>query len=470
MVGTETNRTGIGAGLLSDVPEERDEYLWGGLKSLRDQLADELGSFPVTSPVLISGDWGAGKTTLLKALRRRIDPNASEKNRIPGTLFFEAWRYERESLLLPALIRAIWQCLPKEVQPSPHWCRQLWNSAVAVASGLGPELAKIAGGPWGAIVAGLLAGRQHEVASESSEPPVASESSEPPQDETEKLWEGFGNLLKNWDAERPLIIFIDDLDRCSPEGAVALLDAIRMLLNYATSLPADDSRQQLPCRFVVALDRTVLAQAVARKFSDLSRYEGNRYLEKIFPLAFDMPRPEGSEVHHFVTTFLRMNRSMTSEVERGPQIADEELDALSLALSDRIFANPRLMKHCINRFRLVRRFEAQPQPGVVDGDGDDIEEDIEARTRQLVVLTKWIAATARWPHLRRLLSRRGDDYWRRFREALTGGEERLPDSEAKELLKDEGIEIWLRREMFGGKGTRLIGYREADQRLRRWGL
>ena len=41
---------------------------------------------------------------------------------------------------------------------------------------------------------------------------------------------------------------------------------------------------------------------------------------------------------------------------------------------------------------------------------------------------------------------------------------------ADELLKDEGALPWVRREIFGGGAGRLQQLREAEARLRRWGL
>src|SRR5262245_54659333 len=79
--------------LFDDLPEEDKEKLWPRLTELSERLAKLIPDLPSTSPVLVSGDWGSGKTTLLRAIEREVP----ESRRI----FFEAWRYEAEALLLP---------------------------------------------------------------------------------------------------------------------------------------------------------------------------------------------------------------------------------------------------------------------------------------------------------------------------------------------------------------------------------
>lgn len=432
-----------GSKLLPDLPETAPELLWDGLKRLSEQLAKQILDLPTTSPVMISGDWGSGKTTLLKAIQTKLDKGGTP------TVWFEAWRYEGESLLLPALMRALWDQAPKK--PTLELRNRLWNSAVAVTTGIGPTLAAALGGPAALGFQALLALREEEKA------PAPG----PPEDTTKQLWNSFRELLEKLWEDRQVVIFIDDLDRCSPQGAVDLLEAIRMLIGQATGPAFDNAGPN--CSFVAALDRSVLAEAVANKFADISRYEGNRYLEKVFPIAFDLPQPEGTAIHQFVNLFLKKASEVGSR-EEDPNY----LDALSVALSEPIFANPRLMKRCINRFYTVMRFERADDASRADGLSETSDPEEEAK--QQLTLAKWIVASERWPHLRRLLGRQDDEYWHQIRQFLIRSDQELPDADASKLLGERGIKTWLRRELLSGKGTHLIEYRVADRMLRKWGL
>lgn len=74
------------------------------------------------------------------------------------------------------------------------------------------------------------------------------------------------------------IVVIDDLDRLEPEQAVEVLRLVRSVANFSRF------------RYVMCYDRDVLAHAVK---VGLGVQDGVLYLQKIVPLSFSLPRPEG---------------------------------------------------------------------------------------------------------------------------------------------------------------------------------
>ncbi len=73
----------------------------------------------------------------------------------------------------------------------------------------------------------------------------------------------------------PLIIFVDDLDRCRPTFSVELLESIKHIFNVKNVV------------FVIAVDANQLAESV--KFVYGSGMDGNAYLKKILPHQYDLP-------------------------------------------------------------------------------------------------------------------------------------------------------------------------------------
>jgi hypothetical protein len=79
-----------------------------------------------------------------------------------------------------------------------------------------------------------------------------------------------------------VVVFIDDLDRCSDEKVLETLQAINLLLTASG------------CYVFLGIDTHMIAQAVARQYA-LEQDDGARaesYLRKIIQLSFRLPAPE----------------------------------------------------------------------------------------------------------------------------------------------------------------------------------
>jgi Cdc6-like AAA superfamily ATPase len=94
---------------------------------------------------------------------------------------------------------------------------------------------------------------------------------------------------------RPLVVFVDDLDRCSPSTVAQVIEAINLFL--AGEFPN--------CVFVLAVEPAVVAAHVEVAYKDLVKGLGSqphggrsslgwRFLEKIVQLPLSLPLPVGS--------------------------------------------------------------------------------------------------------------------------------------------------------------------------------
>jgi DNA polymerase III delta prime subunit len=431
--------------ILSETPERVN--LWPGLERCADRVARLVEVLPASSPVLLSGDWGSGKTTALLALERALGEGEGAR----PTVWFDAWRYEAQPGLLSALIRTVWASAPAAYrgrEDAKTLFGELWRLAVVVGSRVVPALVTAAGAPFvGAALKELTAAalmKDVETVSGAAELPEA--------DPTSLLWERFAALVgEAWGGVAPIIL-VDDLDRCNPDNAVALLDGIRLLVTGGV---------ELKCNFVVALDRGVIAGAISRKFAGIGGYDGNRYLEKIFPFGFSVPAPYDGDAADLVNQLLE-----------ATQAKGHHPNALRTALRHPLFANPRLMKRCINRFLLVTYFESTVPSAAPARPAD------EAQLERDRALATWIAATERWPALRALLGRHDEAYWTALEAAIAPwgapgagevvGALAALGPEAAAVLTEQSLLPWLRKEMFG-KEEQIKLYREAEQRIRRWG-
>jgi hypothetical protein len=118
------------------------------------------------------------------------------------------------------------------------------------------------------------------------------------------------------DGARPLVIFIDDLDRSAPPKPVEIFEAINMLL---------DSEH---CVFVLGMDSQAVARSIEAKYKDLMGDSadadgsepglGRRFLEKIVQIPFVVPRADRGVFRTFVS------KNLVAGDGPGPAGADRE--------------------------------------------------------------------------------------------------------------------------------------------------
>jgi hypothetical protein len=255
-----------------------------------------------------------------------------------------------------------------------------------------------------------------------------------------------------------LTILIDDLDRCSPQSAVALMDQLRWIVQSTSTRSGEGLNERhtagtedvpnidLAWRFVVAVDRGTMLRSLESKFSGIQGYDSNRYLEKIFPIQVRVPSPSSGEMRSYVNQLL------------GDRTGAEELrDALSDTLSQPVFGNPRLAKLCINRYLLFQAWS--------EGDSASREP----------LLAEWLAACARWPVLRRLMQRFDRQYWAAMGVALHTGTH-WPGPEAEGVTNEPGLGDWLRAKIYTRQdsgprlGERYDQFNELEIKLVRHGV
>ena len=93
-----------------------------------------------------------------------------------------------------------------------------------------------------------------------------------------------------------LVFLVDDLDRCLPDKAVEVLEAVKLFLEVEG------------CAFVLALDEEVIERGIAHRYRDYSLQgkegmtpiTGAEYLEKLVHLPVRLPRPTGIAAQVFL--------------------------------------------------------------------------------------------------------------------------------------------------------------------------
>ncbi len=346
--------------LVTDAPADRDlldyhayrDAIVAMIRGLTDSQLLTIGVF---------GDWGSGKTTLLRMVRQTL-----RERRIPS-IWVNVWQFENEEEVWNAFLQALLINVKREISPLRRVLFNAgllrknirWKQVLAALPGLLARVTivcvplyfslqkidldelvtsqnAIAGGGTllGTLLGWFLLARPYAQAVRERVDIDLGDfvRSAPLKSRVTRLQvfrEYFQDMVTSLVGSRGrLVIFVDDLDRCSAENVVGVLDAIKLFVEIPN------------CVYVLGLDRGVVEAAVRRKYvdQDNAASQAREYLEKLIGLPFDLPPLSGEEMAQLVGGIA----SDLPEAERSAPV---------FALGQQ--PNPRKVKRAINMFLLL---------------------------------------------------------------------------------------------------------------------
>lgn len=291
--------------IIADVPTPQPGL---GFAEYAAALADAIrGGEPPQFTIGLYGAWGSGKSSLLKA----IDAALSRPESDVMPVFFDAWRYERADHIVIPLLHRICD----------------------VANSGDPDLAKVLRRALGALILSLKFNIQGLTIDPKAAKGAWEDSGLTPLDDAFSRpfieLQQVPHALKG----RRIAVLIDDLDRCSPENVVAVLEAINLVMDVPGFI------------FVLALDYEVLIQAIATKYPHVS---GHAFIEKMVQLPFRVPPLYGG-TDDLLTQLVPAWDALARELPEPFVSCCAEIAMLALR------GNPRQIKRYINSFLVVDR-------------------------------------------------------------------------------------------------------------------
>jgi KAP family P-loop domain len=222
----------------------------------------------------------------------------------------------------------------------------------------------------------------------------------------------------------PMVIFIDDLDRCSPDKVASTMEAVNLFL--AGEFPN--------CVFVLGIDPEMVAAALEKAHSEviskLQNYAtrtpiGWKFMDKFVQLPFVIPTPERKDLNVYIETLLvnkeqswprdknnkstakqeiskqseppietnlqiqeKQEKSIDDNIERFSDQNDEVRGQISRAAHEFSSTNPREIKRFLNAFRFYYFLRAAR-----------ISRDLSVPS--IEQLTDWIILSLKWPQVAR---------------------------------------------------------------------
>ena len=388
--------------IVNDQPTDKDAL---DFTPYVETLADiiQTGNTPLTIGVF--GTWGSGKTSLMRMVKKQL----------PGDFtiaWFDAWKYDKEESLWRAFLLCVLSALKetasnqgKPVEEFDKLQSLLYHEMeIEKVGGVTIDLAKLGGVAAKGLaqlslsfIPGLSTLTKLMEELQSGAVKSVDEATAAIRRERTKIYieqiqfleqfqSKFKGLVQEHVYPNRLVVFVDDLDRCLPEKAIEVLEAIKLFLDAEN------------CIFVLGLDQEVIARGIEMKYKELGArqdgdgqghftIEGVRYLEKIIQLPFIIPPVEPSDMGDFVHGL-----SDPWPNEECPKVFAE-------GLGD----NPRQIKRTVNTFLMLWKL-AQKR-----------EEKLKGKVKP-IRLAKVVAIQTVYPDLYNLLLKEEPRYLRELEE------------------------------------------------------
>jgi len=280
---------------------------------LAQSALDTSGPFTIG----VFGEWGTGKTSLMRLIVSHL---ADKPNVI--TVWFNAWRYEKEEHPIVPLVGTIVRELEAHQALSQKFgnsVRVLIRALRAVAYGFSAKsTVKIPG--FAEVEASFVAKDMIDRQERLTPDPLLDRS----------LYYGAFSSLDAVQLERDLriVILIDDLDRCFPDQAIRLLESIKLVLAQRGFI------------FVLGVARQVIEGYLQHRYSSefgIKDFKGQLYLDKIVQLPFHIPPASG-----------RMGDFCVRILADQPADVSDQLGEILPTIAEALGGNPRAVIRFVN--------------------------------------------------------------------------------------------------------------------------
>lgn len=297
-------------------------------ESIRD-LITEKELMPIS--VGVFGDWGAGKSTILELTANALEKEDQEYIQI----HFDAWTFQGYDDAKAALLETIAAQLVEAAADDEKLLAKALDFATRIDKvrfmGLMAEgAAAISGMPTFGAIQNLFgwasdatdeddgldfedlqkdATELNKVGKKSKGLVKAKKKFSPPK-EIREFRRSYISLLKAFD--KPVIVYVDNLDRCLPENTISTLEAIRLFLFMPNTA------------FVVAADPDMIRLAIPHFHKGASVRHQTDYLDKLIQIPVHVPKPGIAEVRAYLIMLIVQDR----------KVPPEEFDRLRKRLED----------------------------------------------------------------------------------------------------------------------------------------
>lgn len=393
----------------------------------------------------VYGTWGSGKTTFMRLLSEEIhgygkpvdtsvkDGKTKDAKPYVIPVWFNPWRYEKEAHLIIPFLKTIEQEIKTYEENKRGLPEKLWEPLKKIATRMGDVAAAFA---YGTRV-------DFNVVKLDFDKVVKRDEERREQKKKEDMtlgdslssiyYDAIGQLGKFADETAfRIAVFVDDLDRCLPEKAIELLEAMKLFFDLTGYL------------FVIGVDRSVVEKGIAWHYRYLdANMDGGKgaptvksedYLDKMIQFPLELPLVEAAYKTAYIKSLLHGN---------------EAYENLAGLIEKGIGDNPRALKRFVNLLAFMSWHADTIKAKIL---GDEKESEDVKNLKNLVrgyfvpaIYVKWSLIVFKFPeqykaikgkrHL--LIEMQGVAIGKAAEESLPALEDMALPQTLREILKEE---------------------------------
>lgn len=266
------------------------------------------------SPATIGvyGDWGSGKSSLMKMVKKSLEADTKTL-----TVEFNGWLFEGYEDAKTALCGTILDEMHKHEKlfaKGKNGIKELLkkvDGGKLLSKGVKYGLDFLLTGGLGTVTELTLTGLISAVkqkAGDVSEADIKKLIDGFKEDETKRaeikdFRKKFKKVFEDCKGER-LVVFIDELDRCTPDTVLDIFEAIRLFLYVPGTT------------FIIGADERLVSYAVKTKYQDIPGHTidiSKEYLEKLVQYPVKIPQLNEQEVKQYITCLMLQKEDVDFE-------------------------------------------------------------------------------------------------------------------------------------------------------------
>lgn len=274
----------------------------------------------------INGEWGSGKTSLMKLIKAKIESKINqEKESKICTTWFDTWNFANEKEIWKLLMISLIEDLDKDSLQELD-LEKLLSSVFNLGEVV--TMAYTTGG------INLYSSRKNIIEStksifdarKSKEEAILKDKIR----SIKSFRQDFEKLVQKTVGDKGrYIIFIDDLDRVTPNKTIDIIESVKTFLDCER------------CVFVIGYDYNYLNACIENKYGNLN-FNARDYIEKIIQVTFEVSTLN----NHLLNIYLSKNITQFFETR-------DDFNVASNLIHKSLGRNPRKIKRLTNLYSIV---------------------------------------------------------------------------------------------------------------------